>query len=338
MKNHQIFSRSATSIAVVSLVAACGGGGDASVLPAPLPQAPFTRAEAKTVAGLGLLTTELLSREITVQQTFFAGILRGLSSAQSGSVPTSSAISCNSTVAGATTPGIGSYTFSISKAGNYVGFKAGDVVTSNFSNCTFTGSTVSFSGQMSLTAATTLANVGSNALISYRATTANFSVSDIAVGQRSVSNGEQTVSFDTTIGGVPYPESLAAASAPYSLALYQNLGSGSPSLTFTMSPLANVFFNPTAGSRFVARINGDISTTNGTTPVFLRFLTATPLTGSTGTGRAIPSAGLLQTTDIGRNLTTQTNIFGLNATVLFDSDRNGSLDSSFTDSYFFITN
>ena len=338
MKNHLLFVRSGAFTGVMVLLSACGGGSDSSVQPAPLLQTPYTRAEAKTVAGLGLLTAELLAREITTQQTFFAGILQGLSSTSSNSTPTSLPISCNTAVSGVTTPGSGSFTLTVNKAGSYVGFRAGDVLTSNFNNCTFTGSTTAFSGQISLTATATLANVGPNALISYRAATTNFSVADNTAARRTVSNGEHTVSFDTTLGGFVYPESLAVVSAPFTLALYPNLGSGSPSLTFTMGPQANVFFNPTASSRFATRINGDVSTASSSLTVFLRFLTSTALTGSSASGRAVPSAGLLQTTDTGRNLTTQTNISGLNATVLFDSDRNGSLDASFTDSYFLIVN
>ena len=339
-------------LSTLFLLSACGGGGGggtvssgiAPVTPVTIPvivpivQTPFTQADAKPLAGLGLLTVESLARRVLLQQGFFVGFIQGYSTIANPSQNfVSPANPCDDTTVTPNTPGTGTFSISITKAGNYRGLKPNDTIQLNFAGCTFPNADFTLNGQTIVTSAGTYVDSTANSVFSYVLNSNNFNYSAYPSGQQNIYNGAVSVTYDGSTGGFDFPKLAATANGPYSLAIYSSLSALSPTITNGLSTAAGLTYAPTSSGSYTASLNGDVSVTASAGPALLRFVTDTQLSGSDTAGRLVPASGVLRTTDRSANLLTRANVSGSNVTVDFDSNRDGLFDASFTTTYVNLT-
>lgn len=333
-------------LSTLLLLSACGGGGGGSTATTVSTVTPpiisptsitYTQANAKPLAGLGLLTVESLSRRVLLQQGFFVGYLKGYSTRSSNVQVDTDFGPCDDFSTTPNVPGTGTYSITVTKGGTYRGVKPNDTISFNFSGCTFPNASFTLNGQALLTSAGTYVDSTVNTLFAYRLNSTNYNYSSYPAGQQNVYNGSVSVSYDGTTGGIDYPNLTATATSAYSVAIYSSLTALTPTITNALSSLATLTYAPTSAGSYTASLNGDASVASTSAPILLKFATNTQLAGSSLTGRLVPTSGVLRVTDRAVNFLTRTTVTGTNVAVDFDSDRDGSLDSSFTTTYSSLT-
>jgi hypothetical protein len=342
MKTNSSFVRSAICLGLMALVSACGGGGgdstpvaqQSAVVAAPV-KAPviYGQEEAKTIAGLGLVTVELLAILLKVEQAFFANFLQSFTTGTPSGSSAPVTVSCV-----LPSGGNGSITVSVAKAGVYTDLKASDSVDLTFNSCTLGGTTLMLNGRAVMAPSADYANLGANFAVQYKLTTSNFNMTDFGSGGEQLrSSGEQLVKYDTTVAGPSYPDISTVISKSYTLGHYPTSTSSAVDIAYTLSPLVSLSQQQTASGTFTSRVAGNISVDGPSGSVFLNFLTLTPLTGNMVEGRPLPTAGVLRVKDTGLNLLTETVVQGLSATVKADSNGDGTLDLNFNTTYVALT-
>ena len=340
-------------LSALFLLSGCGGGGGgggavssgiAPVTPVtnpvgvPTVQTPYTQADAAAIAGLGLLTVESLSKRVLLQQGFFAGFIQGYSTrAEASQILISTNVPCDDLTSVPNITGIGTFSVSIFKSASYRGLKPNDSIQFNFVNCTFPGSGFTLKGRTVLTSAGTYVDQTANSVFAYSLDSINFNYSDIPSNQQNVYNGALSVVFDGVLGGFDFPKLTATASGPYSLAIFKSLTAVTPTITDRLSSATVLNYAPTSSGAYTASLNGDVAVISSGGSTFLKFVTDTQLAGSESTGRQVPTSGVLRTAETSANLSTRATVSGVNVTVAFDSDRNGTLESSFIDTYLNVT-
>jgi hypothetical protein len=337
MKKTSSTFRSTVSVGLLSLVSACGGGGGDSA-PAAQPAVVKTpviygQEDAKVIAGLGLVTVELLTMQLQIEQAFFANFLQSFTTGTPSGSSAPVVVSCV-----LPTGGNGSITVSVAKAGVYTGLKAADSVDLTFNSCTLGGTTLMLNGRAVMTPSADYANLGANFAVQYKLTTSNFNMTDFGSGGEQLrSTGEQLVKYDATVAGPGYPDVSTVISKSYTLSHYPTSTSSAADIAYTLSPLVSVSQKQTASGTFTSRVAGDLSVDGANGPVFMSFLTLAPLTGNMVAGRPLPTAGVLRVKDTGSNLLTETTIQGLSATVKADSNGDGTLDLNINTTYVALT-
>jgi hypothetical protein len=342
MKTNSFLARSAICLGLLSLVSACGGGGGDStpvaqqptVVAAPV-KAPviYGQDEAKVVAGFGLVTIELVTILMQVEQAFFANFLQSFTTGTPSGSSAPVTVSCV-----LPSGGNGSITVSVAKAGVYTGLKAADSVDLTFNSCTLGTSGTMLNGRAVMVPSANYANLGANFAVQYKLTTTNFNMTNFGGGgEQTRSSGEQSVKYDTTVTGPSYPDVSTIISNSYTLSHFPTSTSSIADIGYTLSPLVSVSQQQTASGTFISRVAGNISADSSSGPVFMDFLTLTPLTGNMVAGRPLPTAGVIRVKDTGWNLLTETTVQGLSASVKADSNGDGTLDLNFNTTYVALT-
>jgi hypothetical protein len=339
MNNNSSFVRSAICLGLLSLVSACGGGGGGDSTPAtqqPAAVAPlvnYGQTEAKSVAGLGLISVELLTMQLQIEQAFFASFLQSFTTGTPSGSTAPVTVSCV-----LPTGGNGSITVSVAKAGVYTGLKAGDSVDLTFNSCTLGSAGIMLNGRAVVVPSADYANLGANFAVQYKLTTTNFNMTDFSSGGEQLrSTGEQLVKYDAIAAGPNFPDVSTVISTSYTFSHYPTSTSSAADIIYVLSPLVSLAQRQTASGTFTSRIAGNISVDGAGSSIFLNFLTLAPITGNMVAGRPLPTAGALRVKDTGLNLLTETTIQGLSATVKADSNGDGTLDLNFNTTYVALT-
>jgi hypothetical protein len=327
-------------VAAALTLTACGGGGDdpapapvATQTPAPTPApsptpAPatgtkFTKAQVLEVAQLGTLVGVLTEQRGLFMVDFQVGTLIGFSGLAGGS--TSDNVSC---AAG------GSAVRTAARAASRTGLAAGDSLTVAYSNCasqsTVNGAvqTVVINGTVKMTAENDMANLAvADHDVRYTTTMTNFSLK-INTAAAAVFNGVLTAGRLASNGNVATTSFAVPTGGAFS---------------FTVSDLS-VRFEPTAKAVFVrtASDNGGSLSLDGATitntagapaPLTLTFKTVTPLAGNAAKGYVVPITGSVNVTDPSKTLATSVAYSGTVATVSGDTDKDGTLDLTFSSTW-----
>ena len=332
MKFSNTFILRTAALAIASVVVGCGGGGGGTTT--TVAPRVYTSSEGKLVAGLGLLTVDALSGYAQIEQAFFANFLQAYSAAgntASGSSPTVTASCASGGV------GNGTLTASVSKSGFYVGLKTNDTFTLSFSGCSFSGTGLTLNGQATILATADNLNLGSKFLAQYRLTTSNFEIS-IASGKFR-STGTQTIRYDAIAAGPSFPDLSTSTATSYALSFFNPATATTPlvNLNLNTGALLNSKFN--TSNTFVTSFNGDLQSSTPSGAITSRIATVTPLSGpwTQTTGRSNPTSGVLNVTDTTLNLATSTTIQPVAVFVKFDSNGDGSLESTYTTTYTALT-
>jgi hypothetical protein len=314
------------SVLLASLLSACGGGGSSTpATPAPI----FGQAEAKSVAVLGLLTSELVFGQIQSEPSFFANYIVGYSNGVASGSSSAAVFSC-ATASG----GSGTYSAATNKSGVYVGLKPNDKITLSFNACNLGGTGLVLNGGAVAVSNGTYANLPSNALVQFALTTTNMDFGSTTSKTRS--NGVQSVVYDSTISA-NLPLITSTATSNYSVAYFNPASASAASLIYTLNAGASVVSKLLAANTFSSKLDGLVTYTTTSGNVGLNFNTITPLTGSLVSGRPIPTAGVLRVKETSVNLLTETSISGSTATVKADSNGDGTLDLTFATTYTALT-
>lgn len=334
MKFSGIFIRRASALALTSAVVGCGGGGGGNTPTTVAAPRLYTSTEAKLVAGGGLVTVEALSGHMQLEQAFFANFIQGYSAAgntASGSSPTIT-ISCASGGSGA-----GSFSSSVSKSGVYTGLKSNDTFNMSFNGCSLPGTGLTLNGQAVIQATADNLNLGSNFLAQYRLTTANF---DMSIGSSKFrSSGAQNIRYDATAAGPSFSDLSSTVVGSYVYGIFNQASATTASVNVTLTTGAVLNTKTTTSNTFVTSFNGSLQSSTSAGAFTSTISTAAPLSGPSNstTGRPIPTSGILNATDTTLNLATSTTIQPVAVFVKFDSNGDGSLESTYTTTYTALT-
>ena len=323
-----------SALALASVVIGCGGGGGGTNTTNAAPRV-YTQTEAKPVAGLGLLTVDVLSGYTLAEQGFFANFVQGFSAAGSTPIGSSPTVSIPCASGGS---GSGSFTIGISKSGVYAGLKTNDTLNLSFSGCALSGTGLTLNGQASIVATADNLNLGSNFLAQYRLTTGNFEMS-IASGKFR-SSGTQNIRYNATAAGPSFPDLSSTMVGNFMLGFFIPANSAVAAITLNLNTGAVLTSKINTSNTFLTSFNGSLqASTPSSGAVSSTISTGTPLGGSSvaTAGRSTPTSGVLNVTDTTLNLATSATLAPVLATVRFDSNGDGSMESTFTSTYTALT-
>ena len=322
-----------SALALASAVMGCGGGGGGTTTTTVVPRI-YTQTEAKLVAGLGLLTVDALSGYAQVEQAFFANFVQAFSSAGSAPVGSSPTVSIPCASGGS---GSGNFTVGVSKSGVYVGLKINDTLNLSFNGCSLSGSSLTLNGQASILATADNLNLGPNFLAQYRLTTGNFEMS-IASGKFR-SSGTQNIRYNATAAGSSFPDLSSTIVNNYAFSFFNPASAAIATVSLNLSPGAVLASKISTSNTFLTSYNGTAQATTPSGTTSSTIATVSPLGGfsNVATGRATPTSGILNATETTLNLATSTTIQPVTVFVKFDSNGDGSLESTFTSTYAALT-
>jgi hypothetical protein len=324
--------RCGTALLLALSVAACGGGGGGGTATIATPTTKiYGQTDAKTVAGTGLLTSELLFAQVQIEQAFFGGFIQGFSTGVASGSASASTLSCVSAGLGS-----GTLTVSTTKAGVYVGLQTNDSVNITFNACDFGGNGLVLNGNTVLVSKGSYANLPINFSVLYSLTTTNFDM--IFGGVKNRSNGVQNVAFNATVAGVAFPEVTSTVATSYSLESYSSSTAKVPAITFKLNTGTVVYAKYSSTNAFVSKLDGGVTgtpTTSGAVPLIIS--TPTPLAGTLTGGRPVPTVGVFRVKGVDLNLQTETTVQGISAVLKADSNGDGTLDLSFNTTYSAMT-
>ena len=328
---------SATLIALCTL-AACGGGGGGdgpATTPVATPAATsYTRADAEDIAGIGFITSELITLQAQLEQpalAYFTQVFLSNNTAMGSSGPTS--VSCaNATGGGGTLSAI------VTKSGSYIGLKTNDKIDVTYNNCNFGSGSVQ-NGRLAITAQadyTNLGAIGAGFKFNYQLSSTNYQVA-LTTG-RFVSNGVQNVQFDSTVGA-NYPKLNSSIISAYSYKAFNPASATTSSLEYSLNPGTALSSQLTsAGANYSSTIDGSVGLTVASNSIALAYATPTPITGAVVSGRLIPAAGVLRVKETNANFQTESTVQGSMVQVKADTNRDGILDLTFSTTYSLLTN
>lgn len=338
------FKFSATLIALCALAACGGGGGDSPAATTPAggsgagtssSATPFTRADAEAIAGIGFITSELITLQAQLEQPALAFFAQGFLSANAvvgSSGPT--------TVGCASSAGLGGGTLSatVTKSGTYAGLKTNDKIDVTYNNCNF-GSGIVQNGRLAITAQADYANLGALGAgfkFNYQLSSTNYQVA-LTTG-RFVSNGVQNVQFDSTVSA-NYPKLNSTVISAYSYKGFNPASATTSSLEYSLNTGVALSSQLTsAGASYSSTVDGSVGLTVASNSVALAYTTPTPITGAVVSGRFIPAAGVLRVKETTANLQTESTVQGAMVQVKADTNRDGILDLTFSTTYSLLTN
>lgn len=290
---------------VAAFATACGGGDDA---PAPPPAGPaFTQTDVLTVAKLGASTTLLTYLNSAPLVGFHAGFLEGFSTDNGGA--SSRTVACT---------GGGSVVATVTKTATRVGFAVGDSVLLDYASCVFAPFT--FTGTARMTAQSNIANLTPGAYsLSFRLDMTNlrFSQGTITYTHNGALNVTDTLSNN-------------GANVIADAQVVGQYASGDANLTLAYANGSTMRFGETAGSPSTGSlgINADTTVTTSAGATRVTLATTAPLAGPLTAGGLLvaPTSGTLNATSPALPLATSITVNGANATVLGDTNRDGTLD------------
>jgi hypothetical protein len=326
-----------STVLLITLVVACGGGGDANPADPPPTPSRYTQAEAKTTANLGFLSGELIFNRIQDESSSFAYFVQGLLSTGTLRTPGqySNTISCVSN-------GLGGGTLSIviTVTGNAseparAGLVTGDTISLNYSSCDFGGTGIVKNGNVVITSLGTYTSLGfvsptvADFQFKYNLTTNNL---DVASGttQRVLSNGSQDIDFTSSANAsrmAIISKVTATTTASYFRPINANTSTSANKLDVGLAYSSRRDFS---GGSFELQLNGSAGL--GTESASLPFIISTPtkLSGIVTAGRLIPTTGVMQSKDATTSLLTQTTWSGASVAVSADTNKDDSLDLNFS--------
>jgi hypothetical protein len=336
MKQQNAFVRSALALSVLTLVSACGGGGGGSTTqtpaPTPVAQVTFGQAEASPLAGVSLLTAELMLSQKQLEHAFFAGLIKGFANSPSGGSSPAGTVTCV-TAAG----GSGTLTASITKAGTYAGLATGDQLNISFNACNFGGGALTLNGNSLLTSRGNYSSLSTNFLALYTVRNTNF---DMILGTSKFRmNGTETVTFDAIANGENYPQITTDVATTAAVSFFSPSTATAPTLTYTASSPVRMVSKTTVTNTFTSSLDGPLSVASGTSVIPMEFATPAQFAGNinTVTGRPTPTAGTLRVKDTSANHLTETTIQGLSAVLKADTNGDGVLDAAYNTTYVALT-
>jgi hypothetical protein len=328
-------------VAAALTLTACGGGDDpapapvATQTPAPAPTptpapspAPatgtkFTKAQVLEVAQLGTLVGVLTEQRGLFMVDFQVGTLIAFSALAGGS--TSDNVSCS---AG------GSAVRTAARAAPRTGLAVGDSLTVAYSNCR-SQSTVNgavqilvINGTVKMTAESDMANLAvADHDVRFTTTMTNFSLQENTAAA-TVFNGTLTAGRLASNGNVATTSFAVPTGGAYTVNV-----SG---VNIRFEPMAKAVFGRTLSNNggSLSLDGATITTTAGApAPLSLTFKTTTPLAGNTAKGYVVPAAGSMNVTDPSKTLATSIAYSGTVATVSGDTDKDGTLDLTFSSTW-----
>jgi hypothetical protein len=325
------------TLALITLCTGTGTGtappasGTSTTAPAP---APYTQGEAQAVAGVGFLGFELIAQQAQIEQPALAYFTQGFLSQNTvlGSTGPTTA-SCASATAGG-----GTLTVTVTKSGTYAGLKTNDKIDVTFTNCDSGAGNVQ-NGRLVLTAQADYANLGAlNSGFKF-----NYQLSSINYAQtigtaRFVANGVQNVQFDSTASAT-YPKLSSSIVSAYSNKAFSPASATTPGLEVSINAgttLTNQFTS--AGANYSATVDGGVGLTTPGGAIAMAYATTTPITGAVVSGRLVPAAGVLRVKETTLNLQTESTVQGSMVQVKADTNRDGTLDLTFSTTYSLLTN
>jgi hypothetical protein len=336
MKLSNTFILRTTALAIASVVVGCGGGGGTTTASTTTTVAPrvFTSSEGKLVAGLGLLTVDALSSYAQVEQSFFANLIQGLSAAGSTPIGSSPSVTIPCASGGS---GSGSFSAGVSKSGVYVGLKTNDTVNLSFSSCALSGTGITLNGQAIITATADNLNLGPNFLAQYRLTTSNFEISVASCKFRS--SGTQNIRYNATAAGGSFPDLASTVTSNYAFSFFNPTSAAVATVSLNLNPSSVLNYKVSTSNTFVTSFTGSVQSTTQSGTTSSTISATTPLSGpwTQTAGRSNPTSGVLNVTDVTLNLATSTTIQPVAVFVKFDSNGDGSLESTYTTSYTALT-
>ncbi len=345
------------TLALITLcsLAACGGGGGgdapaaagtgtappasgtSTAAPAPASTAapaPYTQGEAQAVAGVGFLGLELIAQQAQIEQPALAYFSQGFLSGNTVAGSTGpTTVNCASATAGG-----GTLTATVTKSGTYAGLKTNDKIDVTYTNCNFGAGNVQ-NGRLVLTAQADYANLGainSGFKFNYQLSSINYVQ---AIGTvRFVSNGVQNVQFDST-ASAGYPKLSSSIVSTHSNKTFDSVSATTPALEISINTgatLTNQFTS--AGANYSATVDGGVGLKTPGGAIALAYATTTPITGAVVSGRLVPAAGVLRVKETTLNLQTESTMQGSMVQVKADTNRDGTLDLTFSTTYSLLTN
>jgi hypothetical protein len=341
------FKFTATLIAMSALVACGGGGGDApATTPAPVNTATpppaggaattaiYTKDDAEDVAGLGFLASELITQRAQIEQPALAYFAQGFLSSKTAtgsSVPTT--VSC-ATASG----GSGTLTATVTKSGTYVGLKTNDKIDVSFNNCNYGAGDV-LNGRLVATSQADYADLGASGTgFKFNFQLASINYQQALSTTRIVSNCVQNVQFDAT-ASANYPKLTSSTASICSTKFFTPALATTASLEITLNMGATVTSQFTsAGANYSSTVDGAIALSVPPETISLILATPVPVTGAVTSGRLVPAAGVLRVKDFDANLQTESTVQGSMVQVKADTNRDGTLDLTFSTTYSMLTN
>jgi len=310
--------KNALSLLPLLALAACGGGGSSDAGPPnSVPAMNSTQTELQQLAALGVATLSTTHGLTQQDLPYLSGAVANLGS-DVGGTRVLSITSCSA----------GTATISVVKSASRTGLVAGDQATFTYDRCNIGGNGLLLNGKVVVTAqgAVTPASGG------------NFSVNYAAV----------MTGFSTTFNGVTrtYDGALSISSSVVNATTYSTrfaVPAGQRFTSLLTGPAAPMSFSYGPETTFVSvdnvisksatrKLDGNFNIRGTNTPILpLLISTPTALTGTTSnTNIFTATAGTINTTSTTQNVATSTTVNGANATVSGDTDKNGSLDLTFT--------
>jgi hypothetical protein len=302
---------------LVALVA-CGGGsgGAGSSSSNPPPATNSTQAELKQVAALGILITLATGAASGQDLAFLNAIFEGLSADVGGSRVVN--LPCTA----------GTASVSIVKSAPRTGLVAGDGATFTYDRCDVAGSGYVLSGKVNATAQSAVVPaVGGSFSVDYAAVMTGLSATytSVTLTYDGVLNISSSVTDSTT-----YSTRFVVPAGQLFTILFT--GAGTPlsyiySAETTFAGVDNVTLK--TGTR---KLDGSVTARLANSPILpMAISTPTTLTGTTSSTNVFTAtAGTITSTSAAQNIATSTTINGANATVSGDTDKNGSLDLTFS--------
>jgi hypothetical protein len=299
------------STVLLATLAACGGGGDTK--PPVTPQ-----AQIQGVASLGVTATRLtgfaLNRDFTHLSA--ALLLLGAETGNSRTVDTACASGSRSAAIDKTTP-------------DHEGFIAGDSVTLTYNNCDV-GQNLVFNGTFKATLqGDVLPSVGpQNYDLRFKGELTGFSSKSTVDG--IVRNYEGSATFNAS--ATPDGRAAFGFTVPVANNLALQYTGSLPSIKIGYLPGTRFAGTEVTGTAVITQaIEGEVFLTSTTGTENLVITNPTVLAGPTpANGLFNATSGVIDTKSTTRTVATSTTVDGANVSIRGDSDKNSTLDLTFT--------
>lgn len=288
----------------------------AHLAPTRPPPTKSTQAELKQVAALGVLVTLATGASSGQDLAFLNAVFEGLSADVGGSRIVD--LPCTA----------GAASVSIVKSASRTGLVAGDGATFTYDRCDVAGSGYVLSGKVTATAqSAVLPAVGGSFSVEYAAVMTGLSAtySNVTRAYDGVLNISSGVTGSTT-----YSTRFAVpAGQPFTILF---TGVGTPLSYIYSAETTFVGIDNVTSKSGMRKLDGSVTVRLANSPILpLAISTPTNLTGTTSSTNVFTAtAGTINTTSAAQNIATSTIISGANATVSGDTDKNGSLDLTFS--------
>ncbi len=222
------------------------------------------------------------------------------------------------------------------KSGVYVGLKTNDTLTMSFNGCSLPGSSLTLNGQATIVATADNLNLGPNYLAQYRLTTTNFDF--VIANSKFRSSGTQVIRYNAT-AGVSFPDVLSTAASAYIFSYFNQPTATTAAVSLNLNTGAVLSSKTNTSNTFTTSFNGAVQASTPSGTVNTAIATLTPLSGPStpSAGRTVPTSGVVNVIDSTLNLATSTTVQPVSVFVKFDSNRDSSLDASYTTTYTALT-